>query len=108
MLRFHLDEQVDTALGRALQRAGIDVTTTVGANLRGVPDDVQIAFASSQNRVLVTRDRDFLVLHSADQNHAGIIYFEQNRFSTGYMVRKLTQLSATLDPEEMVGQVRYG
>jgi hypothetical protein len=37
-IRFHLDEHVDPAIASALRRAGIDVTTTIGAGLRTKDD----------------------------------------------------------------------
>ncbi len=63
MLRFHLDEHIDTAIADGLRRRGIDVTTTAEAGLRGAGDEAHVAFALSEGRVLVTNDADFLRLH---------------------------------------------
>jgi hypothetical protein len=38
-IRFHLDEQVDVAIARALRRYGVDITTTVEAGLRTASDE---------------------------------------------------------------------
>lgn len=56
-LRFHLDEQVNPRIAQGLRRRGIDVTTTVGAGLRTVADDVQLAFARQALRVLAGRSK---------------------------------------------------
>jgi predicted nuclease of predicted toxin-antitoxin system len=44
-IRFHLDENVNTTIARALRREGIDVTTTTDARLRTQRDEAQFAFA---------------------------------------------------------------
>jgi hypothetical protein len=53
VLRFHLDEQVDHAIARALRASAIDVTTTTDAGLLGASDDQHMAFALQE-----ARDRD--------------------------------------------------
>lgn len=71
-MRFHLDEHVPHAIAEGLRRRGIDVTTTVDAGLRGAVDDVHLAYAVEQRRVIVTNDPDFLVLAQQDLPHMGI------------------------------------
>jgi predicted nuclease of predicted toxin-antitoxin system len=58
-IQFHLDENVDPDIALALRRHGIDVTTSREMNLLGQPDEVQLAFACEQGRVIVTHDTDF-------------------------------------------------
>src|SRR5882724_7403045 len=48
--------------GDGLRRRGIDVTTTVEAGLRSATDEEHARFARTQQRVIVSSDRDFLVL----------------------------------------------
>ncbi len=43
-IRFHLDEQVKSAVARELRRRRIDVTTTLEAGLRTQSDEAQLAF----------------------------------------------------------------
>ena len=73
-LKFHLDEHVNGAIVNALRQHGLDITTTHEAELRGIPDQSHLEFAASENRVLVTYDRDFLRLHKDRATHAGIAY----------------------------------
>lgn len=63
-VRFHLDENVSNIVADGLKRRGIDVSTTPEQGLISVSDEEQLTFACSQQRVLFTQDRDFLVLHS--------------------------------------------
>ena len=73
-IRFHLDEQVDVAIARALRRYGVDVTTTIEAGLRTAGDEEQLAYARREQRVLVTHDADFLRLAAAGTDHAGTAF----------------------------------
>ncbi len=73
-IRFHLDENVNPVVALALRRYGIDVTTTVEANLRTSSDEAQLAYALQENRVIVTHDDDFLRMTAAAANHPGIAY----------------------------------
>lgn len=60
---FHLDENVDHAIARALRQRGIDVTTSTEIGLIGADDLLQLDFARKSSRVIVTQDADFLRHH---------------------------------------------
>jgi uncharacterized protein with PIN domain len=75
LLRYHLDENVTTALASALRLRGIDVTTTDDVGLLGASDTEQLDFAQRDCRVLVTRDHDLLALASQGVEHASIVYW---------------------------------
>ena len=53
---------------------GIDVTTTVDAGLIHATDEEQLAYSTSEGRVLFTQDADFLRLDAAGLIHAGIAF----------------------------------
>ena len=59
MLRFHLDENVPTAVARGLRARGIDLTTADEAGLLSAEDEVHLAIATTAGRVVVTHDEDF-------------------------------------------------
>jgi predicted nuclease of predicted toxin-antitoxin system len=61
-IRFHLHENVDHAIADELQRHGVDVTVTSEVGWRRATDEVQLAFARDNARVLVTHGEAFLVL----------------------------------------------
>lgn len=70
----------------------------------GVSDAEQLAFATSQNRVLFTFNRgDFLRLHTAylkdNLSHAGIIVSDQ--LEIGIVIRRLLKLLDTRSAEQM-------
>ena len=68
-IRFYLDENLSPEIASQLARHGIDV-------IRGplsIDDLSHLKRARSVGRVVCTRDRDFLRLNAAGEEHAGII-----------------------------------
>jgi len=63
-IKFHLDENVSSAIADGLRRRGIDVTTTAEVGLIGASDETKLAFAHQSGRLLFTLDDDFLRLHA--------------------------------------------
>lgn len=106
-IRFHLDEQADPNIARALRRHGIDVTTTVEAGLRGASDQEQLAYARQERRVLVTHDTDFLRLAGFSADHFGIVYCHKARHSLGDIIRHLLLVYEILSAEEIAGTIEY-
>lgn len=100
-IKFHLDESVSNAIALGLRRRGIDVTTTPETGLIGASDQQQIAFALSNNRIIITHDDDFVILHHQGVNHAGITYCDQNHRSIGEILSTLIIIWEVLKPEDM-------
>ena len=105
-IRFYLDENVGNAVARGLKKQGIDVITTGEAGRLSTPDEEQIAFATADERVVFTQDKDFLIMHSAGQEHAGIAYARLG-ISVGDAIRGLVLIHELLEPEEMRNKVEY-
>jgi predicted nuclease of predicted toxin-antitoxin system len=76
-IRFHLDESAPSAVAKALERRGIDVTTPATAGLAGSDDLEHLDFCRREGRVIFTQDADFLALHRAGEPHAGMVYCQQ-------------------------------
>ncbi len=76
MARLYTDEQFPRKVSELLRTMGHDVLTVQeagNANL-GIPDEEVLAFAISGNRAVITLNRqDFIRLHKANLQHAGII-----------------------------------
>ncbi len=103
----NLDENVDPDVALALRRQGIDVTTTYEMGLLGQPDEVQLAFACEQGRVIVTHDTDFLRLASQSADHWGVAFCKKNARSLGEIIRSLVLISEVLSPDETRGSIEY-
>ncbi|ETW99113.1 DUF5615 family PIN-like protein [Candidatus Entotheonella palauensis] len=106
-IRFHLDENVSSAIARALRRRGVDVTTTPEQHLIGASDEEQFAFAQSEQRVFVTHDTDFFTLIELESSHAGIAYCDKERRSLSHIVRTLLLMWEIMTSEDMQNHVEY-
>src|SRR4051794_31180215 len=75
-MRFLLDESTDVRVGEYLTALGYDVTFIVRDYPRALSDEQVLARAYSEQRVVITEDRDFgeLVVRYR-QPHAGVILF---------------------------------
>lgn len=112
MLTFYLDEDIDLVLAPAMQRLGLDVTTTSGTGRRGSSDPDQLAFATGEGRVIVTRNRrDFVILHrlaiERGQRHAGIVAISRALFPFGPYAAALARMSEAHAPEAMANRFEY-
>jgi predicted nuclease of predicted toxin-antitoxin system len=106
-MRFHLDEHVDPAIAQGLRLRGIDVTTTIDANLLSASDEAHLEFVRREGRVIFTNDSDYLRFDSAGIDHPGIAYCARNARSIGYIVRHLCLIHDCLEAGEMAGRVEY-
>lgn len=106
-IRFHLDENVPAAIAAGLRRLGIDVTRTQDVGLMGALDEDQAAWAFAEGRVIFTQDEDFLRIHAAGVEHAGIAYCHQRARSLGQIVGSLAEIWELLEPDEMAGRVEF-
>ena len=73
-IKFYTDEHVGRAVVQGLRQRGADVLTAVEAGLLGATDVEHLSLAWAEGRVIITQNDDFLRLHAARFEHAGIIY----------------------------------
>lgn len=106
-LRYHLDENVHAAVGAALRRREIDVTTPAESDLIGASDKQHLAFAREMERILVTHDADFLRLHAQGVEHAGIAFCHARSRSLGEQIHTLSFMAAIMMPEQVANRVEY-
>jgi predicted nuclease of predicted toxin-antitoxin system len=79
-VRFLADESCDFTVVNALRNAGHDITAIAEIN-PGVEDDVVLALARSEVRVLLTEDKDFgLLAYAGGRETAGVVLI---RFPAG-------------------------
>jgi len=105
-IKFYMDEHVPSAVTQGLRRRGIDVLTAQEAAMVAASDEEHLAFALRQGRVVFTQDADFLRLHAAGSNHAGIAYVHQQT-PVGDMIRGLVLIVEVLEPGDMLDHVEY-
>ncbi|MDP9121349.1 MAG: DUF5615 family PIN-like protein [Acidobacteriota bacterium] len=106
-LRFHLDECVPPAVAAGLRKRGLDVTTSQEAELLEATDDAQLAFATREERVLVTQDAGFLALARSTARHSGIAYYRAQSLPVGAVIDRLADLGARASHEEMARRIEF-
>ena len=76
MKKLYVNENFPLPIVQTLRYLGHDVLTSLeagNANQR-IPDDAVLAFATIQNRILLTLNRrDFIKLHYLNPNHSGVV-----------------------------------
>ena len=74
MAALYADEQFPRRVVEILRDLGHDVLTVQEAGNSGLPDEEVVAFATTQNRAVLTLNRrHFIRLHQLQPNHPGII-----------------------------------
>lgn len=106
-IRFHLDENVSSAIAIPLRHSTIDVSTTREAGLIGASDLEQYAYIQQESRIIVTHDDDFLRIASIRDDLPGIVYCRKDARSMGEIVEQLILIYEILSPNEMKGQVQF-
>ena len=101
-IRFYLDENLSPEIANQLERHGIDAIR----GPLGVDDLSHLKRASALGRVLCTRDRDFVRMHSAGQEHAGIVK-GLKQHSIGDWVNYLRFVHSICAPEDLRNSVEH-
>ena len=81
-MKLYADEQYPYPIVKCLRDLGHDVLTVQAAGLANqrIPDDEVLAFATENERAVITQNRkDFFQLHRTNPNHAGIIACTEDR-----------------------------
>ncbi len=81
MIKFLANENVPFATVRELRNNGFDVFS-ISENFPSIKDEAVVLFASAENRVIITFDRDYgeLVFKKRLNFTAGVIYFRIQSF----------------------------
>ena len=104
-LKFLADEHIDASAVQGLQRAGIDIVKVEEKGLRGEPDSVLLEEALEEERVVVTRDSDFLKLDS-DNRHSGIVFLTKPVRTSG-LIQEVKKVAVGLGEDDLKDNVVY-
>jgi predicted nuclease of predicted toxin-antitoxin system len=85
----------------------VDVTTTAEAGLLHASDDVQLAFAVAQGRVIVTQDTDFLRIAATGQPSPGIVFYPAQHSAIGKVIRNQLLVWEVYEPDEIRNRVEF-
>jgi hypothetical protein len=108
--RFFTDEDVYGAIAPALRAAGIDAVSTPEAGRLGELDESQLAWATSEGRVLVTFNVGHFIAHHTNwlqlgKHHSGIVVSAQRPI--GDLLRRLLHLVAKCEAVAMRDRLEF-
>lgn len=70
-------------------------------------DEVHLAFANTERRVIVTHDNDYLRFQAQGLPHPGMAYCPPQTRSIGQLVEMLRLMWEIMTPEEMRNRVEF-
>ncbi|MFW5682082.1 MAG: DUF5615 family PIN-like protein [Phycisphaeraceae bacterium] len=106
MIGYYLDINVSVRVAKALRARGIECMTAIDAGLADASDAEHFDYAAKHGLVLVTFDRDFLMLAAQRIDHAGIVFLKR-QWGIGAIVKILDRLAASRSSQEIRGQIEY-
>lgn len=109
-VQLYLDEDVDPDLALALRARNVEVVSALELGRRQIEDAEHLAYAVSQQRAVLTHNRDdFLELaitcFAEAREHFGIVIAPQYPLSE--LLRRTLYLIATETQESLLSQVRW-
>lgn len=106
-IRFQADADLSESMVWAVRREEplIDFQTANEANLEGLDDDIVLALAASENRILISHDRRTMPHHFGEfiqyQNCPGV-FIVRKRFEMSKIVQAILLVWSASEPEEWV------
>ena len=108
-LRLALDEHISRACMEGLQRQGFDAVLLVDVGRTGMADAEHLAWATSERRLLVTHDNDYLGLANANPGHAGVAYCYPQKYERrpGALIAAVVKELGSETQATVVGQIFF-
>jgi hypothetical protein len=110
MLPAYADENVKSAVVHGLRQRGMDIVTAQERGQRQTDDETLLATATSEDRLLLTNDTDFLRIHAewlaTGRGHAGIVYWPQER-PVGEAITRIHQYALLTSPDDAISVVKF-
>lgn len=108
-----MDEHIDPGITRGLRRSlpELDIQTVQEANLLGQSDDVLLAHAARENRVMVSRDRRTMGHEALQRINGGEpmpgLLLIRPQTGLGDIIRALELVVVCSDEAELEGAILY-
>ncbi len=78
-MRFLLDEDVNPAVAEIARGLGMEVVSVHAIDRLGLPDEEQLRFSASENRIIITRNRDDFI-------RLGLMFFQTGEHYEGVLI----------------------
>lgn len=100
-MKFLADEHIELSIVSGLKLLGIDAISINEAGKRQSDDEEILGFAKERDRVIITRDSDFVKLHRKGAEHAGIVFIPKF-MSIGKIIGEIEKISMLFDNLENI------
>jgi hypothetical protein len=104
-ISFYFDEMMNRPAAEALNNAGYIVVMANDVGMTEKPDPEHLKYATENNLVLVTLDREFAGLAQKQFDHTGLICFTEEFQDVGGILRALSQFADEHEAGDVAGQV---
>jgi len=105
------DENVHVAIVEGLKRRGVTAWSVQTVGRRGLSDEEQLEYATSQSACLLTHDDDLLVVadrwRKGGRKHGGILYVHQQALGIGEVIRRIKILVDLKTTEDMETHIEF-
>jgi hypothetical protein len=107
--RFAGDENLPGPVLRGLHQRGFDIVSFAEAGRLGIADELQLVWAKSAGRVILTHDRDYVRLGDSGEPHAGVGYCMQRKYHLrhGPLIERIAELFADISAEDWANRVVF-
>lgn len=96
--KFLTDENIQNQVVEFLISQGLDIQTVIENGLNATDDEVILAFAHQQNRIVLTHDSDFGTLAIAEgKPFFGIIYLKPGHIVPTFTIESLEALLLNIE-----------
>jgi hypothetical protein len=111
MLAFLMDHHIRAEITEGLRQRGIDVLTAFDDGSSRIDDSHLLARATELDRVLVSQDKDLLVIAAKWQqmggDFAGLVYTAEQDSDIGGTIEYLELVARLLEPHEIRNRVEF-
>ena len=106
MVIIQCDEHIPYSVVRGLRARGVEIFSIEEENLKSISDEDLLDYCHAKRRILLTNDRDFLVL-AKEKNHSGIIYLVSQYTAVSEIIKSILQLIDTFSEENFGDALFY-
>lgn len=105
-MKFLADEHIELSVVTGLKLLGIDVISVNEAGKRESDDEEILSFAKDNDRVIITRDSDFVKLHRKGAEHAGIVFIPKF-LAIGKIIGEIEKISMVFEPKHIRNNIIF-
>ena len=105
-MKFLADEHIELSIVTGLRLLRIDIISINEAGKRGADDEEILSFAEENDRIVITRDSDFVKLHSKGVEHAGIVFIPKF-LEIGKVIEEIEKVSMIFELEHIRGSIIF-